>query len=102
MTYVYLICFLLSVIAVICLLGLTPEGITTDLMKFVSPKQTLRDKVLAQKGRKKSRKLTVELNRIRDALITTGKGGQFTIACASSLLLMLIGCIVQLPSGMRS
>ena len=26
MTYVYLICFLLSVIAVICLLGLTPEG----------------------------------------------------------------------------
>ena len=78
MTYVYLICFLLSVIAVICLLGLTPEGITTDLMKFVSPKQTLRDKVLAQKGRKKSRKLTVELNRIRDALITTGKGGQFT------------------------
>ena len=86
MTYVYLICFLLSVIAVICLLGLTPEGITTDLMKFVSPKQTLRDKVLAQKGRKKSRKLTVELNRIRDALITTGKGGQFTIACASSLL----------------
>lgn len=37
MTYVYLICFLLSVIAVICLLGLTPEGITTDLMKFVSP-----------------------------------------------------------------
>ena len=99
MTYVYLICFLLSVIAVICLLGLTPEGITTDLMKFVSPKQTLRDKVLAQKGRKKSRKLTVELNRIRDALITTGKGGQFTIACASSLLLMLIGCIVAIAIG---
>ena len=99
MTYVYLICFLLSVIAVICLLGLTPERITTDLMKFVSPKQTLRDKVLAQKGRKKSRKLTVELNRIRDALITTGKGGQFTIACASSLLLMLIGCIVAIAIG---
>ena len=63
------------------------------------PKQTLRDKVLAQKGRKKSRKLTVELNRIRDALITTGKGGQFTIACASSLLLMLIGCIVAIAIG---
>ncbi len=96
MTFVYLICFLLIAVGAILLLKLTPETITNDLMKFVSPKQTLRDKVLTAKGKKKSRKLTVELNRIRDALEQTGKGGQFTIACAASVLLMIIGSVVAI------
>ena len=46
------------------------------------------------KGKKKSRKLTVELNRIRDALEKTGKGKQFTLACAASLLLVIVGCVI--------
>lgn len=96
MTFIYLICFLLITVGTILLLHLTPEKITNDLMRFVSPKQTLRDKVLTVKGKKKSRKLTVELNRIRDALEQTGKGGQFTIACAASLVLMIFGCVVAI------
>lgn len=96
MTFVYLICFLLTTAGVILLLRLTPEKITNDLMRFVSPKQTLRDKVMTAKGKKKSRKLTVELNRIRDALEQTGKGGQFTIVCAASILFMIIGCVVAI------
>lgn len=96
MTFVYLICFLLITIGTILLLHLTPEKITNDLMRFVSPKQTLRDKVLTVKGKKKSRKLTIALNRIRDALEQTGKGGQFTITCAASVLLMIIGCVVAI------
>ena len=96
MTFVYLICFLLVTVGTLFILRLTPEKITNDLMRFVSPKQTLRDKVLTAKGKKKSRKLTVELNRIRDALEQTGKGGQFTIACAASILLMIIGCVVAI------
>ena len=96
MTFVYLICFLLVTVGILFMLKLTPEKITNDLMRFVSPKQTLRDKVLTAKGKKKSRKLTVELNRIRDALEQTGKGGQFTIACAASILLMIIGCVVAI------
>ena len=80
MTVVYLVGFLLSVIATAVLLGLTPETITEDIMRFASPKQTLREKVLVAKGKKRSRKLTVELNRIRDALNSTGKGSQFTVA----------------------
>ena len=94
MTFVYLICFLLITAGAVVLLRLTPEKITDDLMKFVSPKQTLRDKVLTAKGKKKSRKLTVELNRIKDALEQTGKGSQFTIACAASIILMILGCVV--------
>ena len=94
MTIVYLVCFLLMAIAIILLLGLTPESITEDIMRFASPKQTLRDKVLTARGKKKSRKLTVELNRIRDALYSTGKGSQFTLACAGSLLGIIAGCVV--------
>ena len=90
----YIIGFLLFCGAVIILLGLTPESITDDLMKFISPKQTLRDKVLIAKGKKKSRKLTNEILHMRDALDSTGKGKQFTLACAASILLLIAGCIV--------
>ena len=90
----YLISFLLLCAAIVFLLGLTPERITDDLMKFISPKQTLRDKVLIAKGKKKSRKLTVEVLHIKEALEATGKGAQFTVACAASILLLVAGCIV--------
>ncbi len=96
MTFIYFICFLLITVGVIILLRLNPEKITDDLMRFVSPKQTLREKVLTAKGKKRSRKLTVELNRIREALEQTGKGGQFSIACAASVVLMILGCILAI------
>ena len=96
MTFVYLICFLLLAVGAVLLLKLTPERITGDLMRFVSPKQTLRDKVLTRKGKKKSRKITVELRRIKDALEQTCKGNQFAVACAASLLLMIVGCVVAI------
>lgn len=99
MTFVYLICFLLLAVGAILLLKLTPERITGDLMRFVSPKQTLRDKVLTRKGKKKSRKITVELRRIKDALEQTGKGNQFAVACAASLLLMIVGCVIAIMIG---
>ena len=96
MTFVYLICFLLLAVGAVLLLKLTPERITGDLMRFVSPKQTLRDKVLTRKGKKKSRKITVELRRIKDALEQTGKGNQFAVACAASVLLMIVGCVIAI------
>ena len=96
MTFIYFICFLLITAGAIILLRLNPEKITDDLMRFASPKQTLREKVLTAKGKKRSRKLTVELNRIRDALEQTGKGGQFSIACAASVVLMILGCILAI------
>ena len=90
----YLIAFLLLCIAIVTLLGLTPERVTDDMMKFVSPEQTLRDKVLIAKGKKKSRRLTAQLLHIKEALEATGKGKQFVIACAASVLLLITGCIV--------
>ena len=60
MTFVYLICFLLVTVGILFMLKLTPEKITNDLMRFASPKQTLRDKVLTAKGKKKSRQRCTE------------------------------------------
>lgn len=94
MTIVYLICFLLIAIGAVLVLGLTPDGVSEDLMHFTASEQTLRDKVLVAKEKKKSRKLTVSLNRIKDALESTGKGSHFTVACAASLVLMILGCVV--------
>ena len=94
MTVVYLLCFLLIAIGSVLILGLTPERVSDDLMRFASPETTLREKVLTAKGKKKSSKLTASLNRIKDALESSGKGSQFTIACAASLGLMIIGCVV--------
>ena len=94
MTFIYFICFLLITAGTVILLRLNPETITNDLMRFVSPKQTLRDQVLTARGKKRSRKLTVELNRIRDALEQTGKGSLFTMTCAASVVLMILGCII--------
>ncbi len=96
MTFVYLICFIVAVLGIGLLLGLTPDSITNDIMRLSTPEPSLREKVLLAKGKKKSRKLTVELNRIRDALDTTGKGSQFAIACAASLILMVIGCVLAI------
>lgn len=94
MTIVYLVCFLLIAIGAVLVLGLTPDSVSEDLMHFAASEQTLRNKVLVAKGKKKSRKLTVSLNRIKDALESTGKGSHFTVACAASLVLMILGCVV--------
>lgn len=91
----YILGFLLLCVAIVFLLGLTPERVTDDMMQFLSPKQSLRDKVLIAKGKKKSRKLTAEILHIKEALDATGKGSQFTIACAASLLMLIAGCIVS-------
>jgi hypothetical protein len=90
---------LLLIIAIIFLFGLTPERITEDLLKVVSPIQTLRDRVRIAQGRKKSRKIGSELTHIRNAMTITGKGNQFIIVCALSVTLMIFGGAFALIIG---
>lgn len=89
-----IIAFILAAVGIVLALGITPESVTNDFMKLVSPKQTLRDKALIAKGKKKSRRLTKEILHIRDALDATGKGKQFTIACSASIVLLVLGCVL--------
>lgn len=94
MTSLYIICFVLLSAGIIFLLGLTPESITDDIMRLFAPEQTLRDKVLIARNKKKSRRITKMLLHTRDALTAVGKSGQFTFTCTASLVLLIAGCIV--------
>ena len=94
MTSLYIICFALLSAGIILLLGLTPESVTDDIMRQFAPEQTLRDKVLIAKNKKKSRRITKMLLHTRDALTAVGKSNQFTLTCAASLMLLIAGCIV--------
>jgi hypothetical protein len=84
---------LLLIVAIVIFLDLNPERVTNDLLKIISPKQTLRDKVKIAQGKKKSRKISIELAHIKDAMIATGKADQFATVCSLSLVLMFLGGI---------
>lgn len=77
--------------AIVLLLDLTPERITNDVLRIISPKQSLRDRVRIKQGKKKSRKISKELEHIQEAMTATGKGNQFVIVCALSVTLMVSG-----------
>jgi len=85
---------LLLIGAVILLLDLTPERITNDIMRIISPKQTLRDKVKIAHGKKKSRRIAAELAHIKNALTATGNGNKFAVVCALSLTLLIFGGVL--------
>ena len=93
MIVLYLIGFLLLSAGIVLVLRITPESVTDDVMKLVSPEQTLRTKSRIAKGKKRSRKLTREILHIKEALEVTGKGKTFTVACAASVVLLVAGCI---------
>lgn len=99
MTFLYIICFLILTVGIVLLLKLTPDSIADDIMRFFSKKPSLYDRVLTARGKKKTKRLTAELTRIRDALEVTGKGGQFSLACAASLVLIIVGCVVAVAVG---
>ena len=96
MTALYIISFILLVVATIALLNLTPEQINKDISMLFNKQQTLKDQAMSARGKKKKNRLLVELERMRRALQETGKEKQFSIACATALLLMVAGCIVAI------
>lgn len=80
-------------LGLVLVLHITPEQITKDFSGLFNKKQSLRDKSLTVRGKKKSRKIAVELNKLRTALVETGKEKQFSVALALSFLLMITGCV---------
>ena len=78
------------------LLRITPDQLTQDLSVFFNKRKSLRDQSLTARGEKKNRKLVVEIGRIKTALEEMGKEKQFSVACAASVLLMLVGCVLAL------
>ena len=96
MTALYITGFVLFVIAVISLLGLTPEQVNNDVSLFFDKQETLKDKALTARGKKKKIKILLEIERMRRALQETGKEKQFSLACTAAMLLMIAGFIVAI------
>lgn len=90
---------LFLIAAVILLLDLTPEQITKDVLRFVSPEPTLRERAMIARKKKKSRKLTEELDAIHEALAATGKEKQFALVCSLSLTLLIAGGFLGILLG---
>ena len=99
MTALYIISFILLVVATAILLKLTPEQVGEDIENIIvslNRQQTLKDQSLTARGKKKKNKLLLSLERMRNALEETGKRKQFSAACAAALLLMVVGCITAI------
>ena len=99
MTALYIISFILLVVATVALLKLTPEQINKDINELFNKQQTLKDQALMARGKKRKNRLILELERIRRALQETGKEKQFSLACTAALLLMVYGENVFDPEG---
>lgn len=89
----------LVIIAIVLLLDLTPERVTDDILKIIAPKDNLKTKIRIAQGKKKSRQISKELNRIHEALNATGKGNKFTLLCALSLFLCVGGAFLSVIIG---
>lgn len=96
MTLLYILSFLIMTTGIVVLLEITPESVTDDVMRIVSPKQTLKDKVLIAQGKKKTRRITKEILHIKDALEATDKSNTFSIACITSLVMVVVGCVAAI------
>ena len=84
------------IISIAVFFGLTPEQITDDLMKIITPNDTMRDQARNIRGGKKRHGLYRILVRMKGALASTGKAKQFTIVIFASLVLFAAGVIVAI------
>ena len=85
----------LIIISIVCLFGLTPEQVTDDLMRLITPNDTMRDRSRNLRGNKKKHRLYRTLVKMKTALAVTGKSKQFTIVCCASLVLFAAGIILS-------
>ena len=99
MTVVYIICFLLMAFGIIGVLELTPEKIGEDISSLLDGKKSLRDRAMTARGKKRTNKIVLWLDKIRRALNDTGREKSFGVACAIALLLMIFGAVFAVVIG---
>ena len=71
MIALYIIAFVLAVIGIIFVLKITPEQINNDITDLFGKEETLKDKSLSARGKKKKSKILLELEHLHRALKET-------------------------------
>ncbi|MBO4869581.1 MAG: hypothetical protein J5585_07710 [Clostridia bacterium] len=93
---IQVIASVLLVIAIAIFFGLTPEQITSDLMRFITPNDTLRDRARNVRGNKKKHFFYRTLVNMKGALSATGKSKQFAVVICASVVLLGAGIVVSI------
>lgn len=87
------------VIALALLFNLTPERVTDDLIRLISPNDTLREESRAVRGNRKRHRLYYALVGLKTELSATGKGKRFAFVCFASITLFAVGCAASAFMG---
>lgn len=86
----------LLIVAIVCFLKLTPEQVSDDIIRIITPNDSLRDKARNMRGNKKKHPIYKKLIRMKTALSVTGKSKQFTLVCCAALILFAGGAILSI------
>ena len=86
----------LFVLAIALLLDLNPRRVTDDLLRLITPRQTLHQQAKAIRSGKKKKGLYYKLMSMKAALEATGKQKQFAIICFLSLMLFAVGIFASI------
>lgn len=84
---------IMLVTAITLFLDLTPERVTDDILRIISPKDSMREQAKNLRGNRKKHKLYSTLIKFKSALAATGKSKQFTAVCFTSIFLFGAGII---------
>lgn len=90
-----IIASVLIIVAIAMLMDLSPERVTDDLMKLITPRYSLRDEARALRGNKKKHGIYKTLMKMKTALSVTGKSKQFSLVCFLSIVLFAAGAILS-------
>ena len=89
-----LISSIFLIIAIVCLLNLTPSQISADIMSLTSVKPNLRDRARSLRAGKRKKSLGDRLNYLNAALAACGKEGKFAFVCSTALVLFAVGGVI--------
>lgn len=89
-----LIASLFLIVTIVCFFNLTPEQITSDVIKLFSKRESIRDRIHSLRTGKKKKTLGQRLIYMRDALTAMGKGGRFGFIICLSLILFAVGGVL--------
>lgn len=89
-----LIASLFLIVTIVCFFNLTPEQITSNVIKLFSKRESIRDRIHSLRTGKKKKSLGQRLIYMKDALTAMGKGGRFGFIICLSLILFAVGGVL--------
>lgn len=87
---------IMLICAITLFLDLTPERVTEDILRIITPKDSMRERAKNLRGNKRKHKVYTALLKFRTALESTGRSKMFTAVCFASIFLFGAGIIFSI------